>query len=297
MRCWLCVVLVAGCGRWGFSTRSGDDAASDGAADTITDAGICHSGAWSTPQLIANTATLSEESDPSISPDELTLYFNSNRSPGVGRAIWQSTRATKTDPFGMPTLVGEFDSPQDDRDPAISADGLTMYFMSTRSGVELIYVATRGTTSDPFVIQGPLTIVNGGATSLAPSLSPDELTLYFTYNQLDIAYATRPDRQSDFTFVRNLAEVNANQSDGDPSISADGLELFFDSFRTGPSAIFVATRASTSEPFSAPTELTALTAVNPSAGRPEISADGRTLYLASSDGTQIDLYSAQRDCR
>jgi hypothetical protein len=295
MRCWLCVVLVAGCGRWGFSTRSGDDAAID--TDTIaTDAGICHSGSWGPPQLIVNTSTTSEESDPSVTPDELELYFNSNRNGGQQRAIWHSTRAAKTDPFGPPTLAGEFDAPEDDRDPAISSDRLTMYFWSARSGGDLIYVATRGASTDPFVVQAPLTIINGGTTSSAPSLSPDELTLYFTYNRLDVAYASRPDRASPFTFVRAFDELNAPQTDGDASISADGLELFFGSFRTGTSAIYVATRASTSDVFSAPTELTELTGGSPSTGRPEISADGRTLYYSLFNGTDIDLYSAERDC-
>jgi Tol biopolymer transport system component len=296
-RCWACVLLAAGCGRWGFSGRISDDAAIDATSgDAASDASICHSGTWGTPQPIASTITGSQESDPSITTDELTLYFLSNRSGGDLKAIWQATRASRSDEFGAPTLVSELDALQDDGDPEISPDGRTMYFHSNRAGTDLIYTATRPTLTDKFVVDGQLAIMNQGSTAFGPSISADELTLYFTHNQLDVGYATRMDRSSPFSFVRDLTEVNAPPTDGNASISADGLELFFDSYRNGPAAIFVATRASTADVFSAPTELASLAVGSTAAGTPEISADGRTLYFFINDGTQIDLAVATRDC-
>lgn len=262
----------------------------------MSDAGICHSGTWSAPRLVVETATSSEERGASISSDELTLYFLSNRNGGQMRAIWQTTRAARADPFGSPTLVSEVDSPTDDTDPEISADNLTLYFTSMRSGTDDLYWATRATTSDPFVDQGALQITGDPSTiRYAPSLSPDELTLYYI-GDLDIQVATRAAKTDTFAWVRELTELNASQTESGPTITADGLEIFFESFRSGPGVIYTASRPSTSDVFSAPVALPELAAPGgTSSGSPSITSDGRTLYYYVTIG-QVDIYTATRDC-
>jgi Tol biopolymer transport system component len=295
MRWLVTLALLGGCGRVGFSERTAEvDAASDGVA---SDAGICHSGTFGTPVLLSTLATLSEDANPSLSPDERTIYFSSNRVPGQGRAIWMATRASGTDDFGAPTLVAELDSAADDRDPEIADDGLTIYWASKRLGNEDLFFATRATTADAFVDQGVLAITgNTASINNTPAVTPDELTLLFSRGGLDIAFATRPSRGTAFVFDRLVDEVNAAPTDAAPAMSDDGLELFFDSYRTGPDVIYTATRASTSEPFSAPIALTALDPSGLGAGSPELSADGRRLYFDHDNGTSIDIYVATRDC-
>lgn len=47
------------------------------------------------------------EYDPSISTDGLSLYFHSMRPGGFGyRNIWMATRPTKEDPWGTPVVLG-----------------------------------------------------------------------------------------------------------------------------------------------------------------------------------------------
>jgi Tol biopolymer transport system component len=80
------------------------------------------------------------------------------------------------------------------------------------------------------------------------------------------------------------------------------LELYFDSNRPGGlggSDIWVSTRASTSDPWGAPT---AVTAVNSPSGEttPEVSFDGLTLYLASNRPGGFgdnDIYVSTRSSR
>lgn len=298
-RRWLCLGVVAGCGRLGFSDRATGDARADAPADLgTTDAPICHTGTWGTPQPIASTVTVSEEVNPSVSPDELTLYFSSNQGGGT-RKLWSATRASRSDPFGTPApLVGTgLASTADDLEPEISSDGLTLYFTSRRSGSDAIYVATRPSLTSQFAVQQQLVVTGDASTAQqGPTVSPDELTLYYTPGLVNMAVATRATRTDPFVFVRLLAEVNAPQTDTEASISADGLELFWESFRTGPVMIYTASRASTGDPFSAPIGLAALAAGNPGAGSPAISADGRTLYYFITDGTQDDLYTVTRNC-
>lgn len=287
--------LLCGCGRWGFSDRQAER---DAAADTLSDGAPCQLGPFGSPVLLSSIATGSEESNPSLSPDELTMYFSSNRNGSQQRAIWMTTRAARTADFGAPTLVAELDSSQDDRDPEITDDGLTIYWASKRLGNEDLFFATRAAITAPFVDQGVLTIIgNAGTPNLTPAVTPDDLTLLFGQNGVDIALATRPNRSAAFTFQRLVSEVNAPPTDLAPAISDDGLELFFDSYRTGPDVIYTARRASTSDPFGAPTALLALDPGGLGAGSPELSSDGRTLYFDRYDGTSIDIYAATRDCR
>jgi hypothetical protein len=293
------VVLACGCGRVGFDATP---APSDGAgSDALAPDGppaICHTGTWGTPTPIASTVTGSEEADPSISADELTLYFSSNRTPSAGRAIWFATRQTTAEAFGAPSQVIEIDDAMDDLDPALSPPGTELLFASRRSGTLEIYVASRPGATGLFSTIAPLAI-SGDAVSVrsGPKLTPDRLGLYYA-RDLNIAFASRADPTADFAFVRELDEINASPTDTGPTITADGLELFFDSYRNGPAAIFTATRPDTGSPFSGLTELTELPMVTngTAAGSPEISADGRTLYYWISVAGQLDLYTATRSC-
>lgn len=258
---------------------------------------ICHSGAWSTPMPIASTVTGSEESDPSITLDERTLFFSSNRSPSLGRAIWASTRASTADAFGQPTRIIELDDAADDYDPDINPDG-TILFGSSRTGVRQIHIARRADASSPFMNIGQLNIIGDAIVPRSsPKMTSGGFELYYG-RDLDVAFATRNDVNLDFTFVRALDEVNEPPTDRSPTVTADGLEMFFDTYRNGPPAIFRATRATMGSMFSAPTEVPELAMVSDGmgAGSPEISADGRTLYYWINVGGQLDLYTATRSC-
>jgi len=92
---------------------------------------------------------------------------------------------------------------------------------------------------------------------------------------------------ADFTFgtPTNLGPtVNSSSSDQGPSISADGLELYFASRRSGGQGstdLWVATRPTASDPWGEPVNLGPT--VNSSAPEwaPSISADGLSLYFNS----------------
>ncbi len=295
--CAAVLVVAAGCGRFGFGSSGITDG--DGGTDTVdtsTDAltPVCHTGTWGTPAPITNTVTTSEEAYPSISDDELTLFFASNRTPSQARALWFTKRGSTAEPFGIPERMSELDDAADDRDPAISSDGETLYFSSKRTGMDAVFVASR-VGGDTFAVAGEVTFQNDivAFPRYGPDLAADG-TMFLAHD-LDVGIATRVDK-STYTFDRELDELNAPETDGSPSITADGLELFFESYRTGIAAIFVATRSDTSKVFSNLTELSNLPAGMLAAGTPDISRDGRTLYYFINDGSQLDLYSVTRSC-
>ncbi|MCH8120803.1 MAG: PD40 domain-containing protein [Planctomycetes bacterium] len=186
------------------------------------------------------------EYDPSISPDELELYFNSYRPGGFGNAdIWVTRRKTKVDPWDTPVNLGPtVNSSAHDYAPSISVDGLSLYFSSKRPGGygdQDIWVTTRKTKGDPWgtpVNLGP--IVNSSGFEEAPSISADGLTLYFTsrrpggYGNGDLWVTTRKTKADLWGTPVNLGSIiNGSDWELNPDISADGSILYFASNRPG----------------------------------------------------------------
>jgi peptidoglycan-associated lipoprotein len=63
---------------------------------------------WSEPEIVNLIADSINTGQPSISPDELTLYFVSDMPGGFGgHDIWKSTRTSKNDTWEQPINLGE----------------------------------------------------------------------------------------------------------------------------------------------------------------------------------------------
>jgi len=141
---------------------------------------------WSAPQnLGAVVNTPFHDTEPSISADGLELYFSSTRPGGYGEwNIWVTTRQTKDDPWQEPVNLGPTINSGDEFTPNISANGLVLFFGSSRSGgygESDIWLTTRKTKTAPWgypVNLGPP--INDSNAQWAPCLSHDNSTLYFT---------------------------------------------------------------------------------------------------------------------
>jgi len=81
------------------------------------------------------------------------MFITSNRGGSVpdrsgqpSLDLWVSTRASTLDPWSTPVNLGPtVNTPAAEGGPALSCDGTTLYFYSTRAGVggEDLYVTTR----------------------------------------------------------------------------------------------------------------------------------------------------------
>ena len=98
--------------------------------------------------------TTTGDSSPIPSPDELTLYFFSERGGSVGSGdIWMATRPTKDADFGPPTnkgAVATLNTTASEGPRSISPDGCRMYLVTDRptpnnagTGKYNMWVATR----------------------------------------------------------------------------------------------------------------------------------------------------------
>ena len=141
--------------------------------------------------------------------------------------------------FGEPTNLGPtVNSTRGDYDPDLSKDGLSLFFGSDRPGgigdVDL-WVTTRTTKDDPWgppLNLGPT--VNSSYQDTDPSISTDGLTLHFNstrpggFGGRDLWVTTRPTTDDPWAEPVNLGPtVNGSFYEGDPSIPADGLSLYF----------------------------------------------------------------------
>jgi len=233
-----------------------------------------------------------QDSVPSISSDGLSLYFDSDRPGGLGAVdLWVSTRANVSDAWGAPVNLSPLvNSSSVDCQPGISADGLSLYFRSNRSGGRSsrdLWVTTRVSKADPW---GP-PVRLGSELDGGPDVSSDELSLYFGADWPgglgagDIWTVTRASVFESWGEAVNLGPViNSALDDGHPDISAQGLALFFLSRRSGGYGgrdIWVTTRATAGSEWRAPANLgpTINTAYHD--GCPNLSLDDRVLYFDS----------------
>ena len=198
--------------------------------------------------------------------------------------------------FGTPINLGPIvNSPSVDWMPSLSADGLTLYFGSRRGGgfgAEDIYVTTRETTGDPWGEPSNLgPPVNTSSWEQGPSISADGLSLFFSSDRPggvgteSIWVTTRETKEDPWGTPVNLgSKVNSSARDWAPSISADGLELFFGSNRSGGYGgldLWVTTRETIHDEWGSPVNLGGTVNSAHNTHGMSISHDGLLLFFSS----------------
>jgi hypothetical protein len=269
---------------------------------------------WSAPiNLGPPVNSAFAEQNPFISKDGLSLYFTCFNCPGNigGSDIWVSQRASANDPWGTPQNLGpNINTSAGESGPALSSDGHRLYFVSNRPGGfggNDIYVSRRQNKRDDFAWQPPVNL-GSGVNTLADEQGPEYfeddktgiITLYFVSNRpgglggSDIYASTLNENGDEETFgpAVLVRELSSPFNDQGPSIRRDGLEIFLGSDRPGsilpapglPSQVgdlWVATRASTSDPWSTPVSLGPIVNSEFIDAGPALSFDGTELYFHS----------------
>ncbi len=153
-------------------------------------------------------------------------------------------------------------------------------------------------------------LVNSSGAEGSPEVSADGLELYFNSNRpggfgaTDIWVSKRPTAQSAWGEAVNLGPVvNSPGAEISPTISADGLELYFSDYQgprpggSGKSDLWVTRRSSKEAPWGAPVNLGPLVNSPAEEITPEISPDGLELYFESDRPGGVggdDLWVARR---
>lgn len=265
--------------------------------------------AWSSPVNLSGLNSPDSDLSPFVSADGLSLYFATTRPGGVGgEDLWVARRSSTTSAFGSPANLGATINTADaERSPALTADGLTLYFATTRPGGLGgfdIWAAQRTDPHDDFGWQAPINLgplVNSPGTDAGPShfINPASrvASLYFASARpgLDIY-------RSEFTAGGTpgapspVTELNSPALDLTPAVRADGLEIIFASNRSGSTGLWTSTRADVNHPWETPVSLGPSFQVG-SEAFPALSSDGRELYFYSAragGSGSFDLYRSTR---
>jgi hypothetical protein len=221
----------------------------------------------------------------------------------VTAIVFGGGRAEADFTFGEPVNLGPtVNTSYAEAGQSISADGLTLYFgehpgnpdPSGYGGCD-IWKTTRDTIDDEW---GPRTNleapVNTSSDEATPCMSADGLSLYFASNRpggqgnIDLWVTTRETTSDSWGEPVNLGStVNSWADEAFPSISADGLELYFSEFRVyrpggyGFGDLWVTKRPTKDDPWGAPVNLGDTVNGWYNDGGHFISADGLTLFFGS----------------
>jgi Tol biopolymer transport system component len=280
--------------------------------------------AWSAPRNLGPVVnSAGNEEHPSVSRDNLSLYFVSDRPGGLGRRdIWVSRRTSHRAPWGPPVNLGpNINSAADERSPTLSDDGRRLYFSSLgRGGCGLadLFVAARDTRDDlgwrPAENLG--CDVNSRFGDAGPALFEDRAsgatTMYFASSRpggpggFDIYQSQRRAGESRFGPATLVPELSGPYRDTRTAVSRDGLEIILSSDVEGRQGgvggqdLWVSSRRTTRDRWSVPVNLGRPINSQGYDGAPALSFDGSTLYFHSDrpggfGGT--DLYVSTRSRR
>jgi hypothetical protein len=198
------------------------------------------SDAWSAP-VLASVSDSNWNTDPRLSPDDLTLYFESNRPGGLGDYdVWMATRSTTADPWSAPVDFTEVDSALAEGWLSPCNDGHYLETRDSAAGESDIYEGQLGVSAPVIVPE-----LNDPASQSSPHLTPDCLTVYFWSARSgndDLFMSHRASVDSPWSPPTAMTEFDTPASEQDPWMSPDGRLFVFASNRAGTMDLYFATR-------------------------------------------------------
>jgi Tol biopolymer transport system component len=143
--------------------------------------------------------------------------------------------------------------------------------------------------------------VNSSSTDVWGWLSPDLLTIHFASSasgtsDRNIYSATRASPTGTFTNAQPIAGgVNTASVEDRPTLTADGLTIFYESTAPGPQDIYFATRTSVIADFGTGQAVAGINGANSIDWNPFITANGLELYFSSNrTNNRLQIYRATR---
>ena len=301
----LAILAATGCGRLEFDRRDGAPDDAPPAADARPP--LCLAwGPFSAPARLAGPInTLTDEWEPAPLPGGTVLYYEAY----LGTLdLLVATRPDTTADFAAGNVITELSTANfDERSPTLTDDGLILLYASNNGPTFDLWAAERSTTADLFAAGGPVPVVNSDLYEASPWLSGDGLRLVFASERLgpsDLFETTRASRTADFATPQKLVELDSGPGDFElaPSLTSDGLEIFFASSRLGTEGgldLYRARRPTVDAPFGAVEPVPEISTPFDDTGA-YLPGDGTTIYVnVDTDiqgGRNADVWTATRSC-
>lgn len=219
-----------------------------GNSDIWTASRSSTSSGFNAPVLVSGVNTSGNEADPTLTDSELVIVFE-RAVTGKGLELFQAARTSKSGSFGTPTQLASLGTDQDDEDPGLSPDGLTIVFSSNRpggKGSSDLYVATRTSIAAAFGGVTLLSTLNSSGKEADPALhAPYYLT--FESNRAgglggtDLYISMRPGTGYPWGAPVQLTGLCSPQEDEDPFLHVGLKTIIFESNRGGNSDLYYST--------------------------------------------------------
>lgn len=289
------VMALAACGRVAFDPLAAGDAGSDGAGGDVQSATCQSYSAWGMPTELTQYTSASNDWEPAVSPDGQWLVFGRNGTslhiaPRSGNGFGATRSVSELDMVGLDlsvTWAFEGDEIIYSRSPTSTLTDLALWRA----------VFANGVFTNPTEI-AELVSANAHGTAL----SPDGLELYLGSNAGNVYQLHRAVRATKASpWVQMGVEPGlavAGAQTGWPSMSSDGLTLYYEILNTaGEAYLYMATRSTTADRFASPQPVT-IAGLSWEMGDPDLSVDGLTMHFAAMpvSGTNFDLYVTTRTC-
>src|SRR6266566_3927391 len=202
---------------------------------------------WSEPVNLAAINTGATDAQANLSPDELSLYFQSDRTGDAD--IWVSHRACRECDWGAPEILGaDVNTAGDENAPhyqqSAEPGGAKLYFTRGPAGTQgqdLYYapVTREGETAGPAVFLSELN--HPAANDAAPTVRTDGKEIWLHRGApagglglSDLWVSTRRSANDPWSTPENPgAPLNSAAFDQQPSLSFDGQTLVWTSNRPG----------------------------------------------------------------
>jgi len=209
---------------------------------------------WSTPVPVPSLNSVQNEDLIDVRDDHLEFILNSDRTGTVGGYdLWWSSRANTSAPWSTPVNITPLNTTGTEWDPALSADGLELYFTAQQrpeggQGTYSIYRVTRtNKSSTTWSSVAYLASLDSTSSDHSPCLSPDGLTMLWSSDRpggtgsSDFYRAVRPDRLTTvWTVLGEQKELNGTGWDHNAQFSGDGFSLYYT--QSGTNNLWVAHR-------------------------------------------------------
>ena len=253
------------------------------------------------PRLLAELDAGYGNENPTLTADLRELYFNSNHGSETESDVWVARRDGAGDPFAAPVLVAGLDTLAYEGNPAISLDGLSLYFGSDREGgagdID-IWRTSRAARTAPWSVAENQGALNSPAKDIPRPPGQHGLVMPLSSQRhvpdgYQLYTATRPSVVAPFGAPAMIPELSdPTHNIADAFLSDDGLTLFYASSPIGAMPdLFVSWRKSTSKPFTVPAPLVDLNTAGDERD-PWLSPDGTRLYFVSDRSGTLQIYEA-----
>lgn len=232
------------------------------------------------------------EEDPTLTPDGLEIVFV--REDAAGADLFAAKRGSVGEPFETAAPIAELNTPAREGNPALAADGLTLYFVTDGTLVR----ATRPDRTSPWGEVAPA-LPTSPLAHACPGPSADHLELAYCTGtpglpvDVDLYLSRRSTAVADFEPGALIESTATSGADASAYLRVPGaLVLYYSSGIPGRDLLYV-TRPNRRAPFGEPTPLHSVNGTFEDED-PWLSDDERTIVFASDRAGTYDLYRATR---